>query len=156
MPTAKYLIVVLSGIIFCLGRASFGQGTDTMSNTRYQIGTYASIGASVFKGDVPNGSKSGLHFPAFGFGVMGISSFHSSWGFALGVGYDSRGMWFKQDSGSQPSENITMNYFSIQPSIKFKQFLLGINIGIPLSISYSSEGRSDVHLLINLSLSRIT
>ena len=33
-----------------------------------------------------------------------------------------------------------MNYLSLQPSIRFKSFLLGVNIGLPLGSKFESSG----------------
>src|SRR5437764_2462700 len=130
MRISKFFVVFS---VLCL---SFGishaqePNVDTMAFKHYEVGLYASLGASVFKGDVPNGSKTDVHFPAFGFGATGIYSFHPYWGFALSLGYESRGMYFHKQDSTGVTQDITLNYFSIAPVIKFKQFLLGVNINI--------------------------
>src|ERR1041385_7011390 len=134
----SFLAVVVA--IFFFSGSSFAQEADTMAYKHYEFGPYASLGASVFKGDVPDGSKTDIHFPAFGVGATGIYSFHPYWGFALSIGYDGRGMWFKEQNVDEPNEDISLSYLSIAPSIKFKQFLLGVNINIPLGISVEHTG----------------
>ena len=99
---------------------------------RLEFGLFGSGGLSVFQGDVPDGSKTDIH-SAYAFGLMGATAFNPEWGAALAIAYDSRGMYFHQQSADEPNLNLTINYLSFQPSLKFKNFLLGANIGIPMS-----------------------
>jgi hypothetical protein len=121
---------------------TFAQESDTMAFKHIEVGPFVTFGASIFQGDVPEGSKTDVHFPAFSLGATGIYSFHPYWGAALSLGYESRGIWFKKEDVKEPNEDITLNYLTIRPSIKFKQFLLGINIGLPLSSSFEYHGTS--------------
>jgi hypothetical protein len=41
-------------------------------------------------------------------------------------------MYFHQEAQDVPNQDYTFNYLSLQPSLKFKNFLLGINIGVPM------------------------
>lgn len=102
-----------------------------MAYKHFEVGAGATIGASVFNGTVPDGSKTDIHFPAYLVQAMGIYSFHPYWGVALGIGYESRGMYFKEQNKTEPNVDVSLNYISFQPSIKFKQFLLGATIGLP-------------------------
>ncbi|MEP7234246.1 MAG: hypothetical protein ABI778_03010 [Ignavibacteriota bacterium] len=105
---------------------------DTLPFKHFEVGPFFTAGLSVFQGDVPEGAKTDVHF-AFSGGALLAYSFHQSWGVALGLGYESRGIYFHKEAVEIPNIDFTLNYFSIQPSIKFKQFLLGVNIGLPLS-----------------------
>jgi hypothetical protein len=132
MSSSKKFFVTLI-VLTSLSVRSFAQETDTMAYKHYEFGPLATLGLSVFQGDVPEGSKTDIHFPAFTFAIQGIYSFHPYWGAGIAIGYESRGMWFKKEDVEEPNEDFTLNYITIRPSIKFKQFLLGVNIGIPSS-----------------------
>lgn len=124
---------VLLALCFLSSKPVFAQiDLDTLPFKHLEVGPFFTAGLSIFQGDVPDGSKTDVHF-AFTGGALAAYSFHPHWGFALGLGYDSRGMYFHKQGEDDPNENITLNYLSIRPSIKFKQFLMGINIGIPMS-----------------------
>lgn len=121
-------------LAFCAltSKSAFAQiDVDTLPFKHIEIGPFFTAGLSIFQGDVPQGVKTDVHF-AFTGGALFAYSFHPHWGFALGLGYDSRGMNFHQEAKDEPNDNYTLNFLSIRPSLKFKQFLLGINVGIPM------------------------
>ena len=126
--------------------SSFAQEFQ-QSYKQYEFGPFATGGLSVFQGDVPDGSKTDIHI-AYTFGALADYAFNREWGLALGVGYESRGMYFHQQANDPPNESITLNYITIQPSLKFKSFLLGINIGIPASnnVDYNLNNYNGVNL----------
>jgi hypothetical protein len=137
-------VLSLAGFSFFFVQKSFAQEEDTMAYKHIQVGAGGTLGASIFNGTVPDGSKTDIHFPAYLIQAMGIYAFHPYWGVALGVGYESRGMYFKQQNVTEPNVDFSLNYFSLQPSIKFKQFLLGVTIGLPLGASVKSNPGSGV------------
>jgi hypothetical protein len=112
---------------------------DTLPYKLYEVGLFGTGGVCVFNGTVPDGSKTDIR-PAFTFGALGTYAANRDIGFALGLGYESRGMFFKAQNKTEPNETITLNYFSIQPSLRFKSFLIGVNIGLPISSSFDSTG----------------
>jgi len=112
---------------------------DTLPFKHIEIGPMFTAGLSIFQGDVPDGSKTDVHF-AFTGGALFAYSFHPNWGIGFGLGYESRGMTFHPQNVDNPKQDITLNYLSVQPSLKFKQFLLGVNLGIPLSSSQTIAG----------------
>ena len=112
---------------------------DTLPYKAYEIGLFGTGGVCVFNGTVPDGSKTDIR-PAFTFGALGTYAANRDIGFALGVGYEARGMFFKKQNVTDPNETITLNYLSIQPSVRFKSFLLGVNIGLPMSSKFESSG----------------
>jgi hypothetical protein len=126
---------IIASLLF-LGAVSF-TASDSFAQEfaqpykKLEFGPFASGGLSVFQGDVPDGSKTDIH-TAFTFGALGAFTFNPDWGVALGIGYESRGMYFHQESQDVPNQDFTINYLSFQPSLKFKSFLLGINIGVPM------------------------
>jgi hypothetical protein len=135
MKLTKLSVFVV--FLFCISQSSLAQTQDTLPYKAYEIGVFATGGACVFNGTVPDGSKTDIR-PAFTFGALGTYAANRDIGFALGLGYESRGMFFKAQNVATPNETITLNYFSVQPSIRFKSFLLGVNIGIPMSSSFDS------------------
>lgn len=153
------LLLVALGFIFA--QRSSAQEADTMAYKHIEFGAGGTLGASIFNGTVPDGSKTDIHFPAYLIQAMGIYSFHPYWGLALGIGYESRGMYFKQQNVTEPNIDYTLNYISIQPSIKFKQFLLGVTIGLPSSASFKynqgngvtserSVGKDSINTLVDI------
>src|SRR5258708_2869112 len=127
-------VVTVTALSLFFARISSAQ-EDTMGYKHIEVGAGGTLGASIFNGTVPDGSKTDIHFPAYLIQAMGIYSFHPYWGFGLGIGYETRGMFFKQQNVTEPNADFSLNYISIQPSIKFKQFLLGVTIGLPTSAS---------------------
>ena len=125
-------IAVLS---FFFVTRSFAQTNpqDTLPYKAYEVGLFGTVGASVFNGTVPDGSKTDIYFPAYTIGALGTIAANRDIGFALGLGYEQRGMFFKQQNVTTPNETIAIKYLSFQPSIRFKSFLLGINFNIPMS-----------------------
>lgn len=137
MRSLKFPLATLLVVCSFITNSSFAQiDLDTLPFKHLEVGPYFTAGLSVFQGNVPTGAKTDVHF-AFSAGALTIYSFHPFWGFGLGLGYESRGMYFVKEGKTIPNQDIALHYFSIQPSIKFKQFLLGINIGLPLSGHYT-------------------
>lgn len=102
------------------------------SYKQYEFGPFATGGISVYQGTVPDGAKTDIHV-AYSFGVLGDYSFNKDFGVALGLGYESRGVYFKKSDASEPNYDESAALFSIQPSLKIKAFMLGVSIGVPLS-----------------------
>jgi len=125
--------------LFCIAGSAAAQvqAEDTLPYKMYEVGPLVTGGACVFNGTVPTGSKTDIRV-AYTAGILGTYAANRDIGFALGLGYESRGMFFKIQNFTDPNETITLNYLSIQPSVRFKSFLLGINVGIPASSSFAS------------------
>jgi hypothetical protein len=136
-------IITLLLVLFVVGSSTaiFAQVNpqDSLPYKAYEIGVFGTGGVCIFNGTVPDGSKTDIH-AAYTFGVLGTYAANRDIGFALGLGYEARGMFFKEQNVTTPNETIGLNYFSIQPSIRFKSFLLGINIGLPMSSSFDTSG----------------
>lgn len=130
---------IIIAIVCGMATQSFAQEFQE-SYKQYEFGPLATGGASVFMGTVPDGAKTDVHV-AYTFGIFGDFNFNPVVGFALGLGYESRGVFFKAADASEPNYDIAMSYFAIQPSVKFRSFLLGMNIGLPLSgtVKYTSS-----------------
>lgn len=139
MNSKNWILTIVAVFIctFTLVPNSFAQEFG-QSYKQYEFGPFATGGLSVFQGTVPDGSKTDIR-PAYTFGALGDYAFNREWGVALGIGYESRGMYFHQQGNDPPNQTITLNYITIQPSLKFKSFLLGINIGIPASNSAKAD-----------------
>jgi len=106
---------------------------------RWEFGVFATGGLSVFFGTVPDGSKTDIHV-AWTAGGLFAYTFKPDFGVAMGLGIENRGMYFHEQSKDEPNETIDLTYLSIQPSLKFKSFLLGVNIGIPMSVTQTITG----------------
>jgi hypothetical protein len=132
MQSSKLSLSALLIVCSALAAKPLFAQQDTLPYKLYEVGLFGTGGVSVFNGTVPDGSKTDIR-PAYTFGALGTYAANRDIGFALGLGYEARGMFFKEQNKTDPNETITLNYFSVQPSIRFKSFLLGVNIGIPLS-----------------------
>ncbi|MEI8134292.1 MAG: hypothetical protein WCH46_04320 [bacterium] len=145
---------------------TMAQAQDTLPYKAYEFGLFGTAGASIFNGTLPDGSKTDLHF-AYTLGVLGTVAASHDFGFSLGIGAETRGMFFKEQGKTEPNQTITLNYLSIQPGLRFKSFLVGINIGMPLSgkvdyvtglpsplpASYSSDiGKDTLNTVIDIRL----
>ena len=146
-PQRFSLLALLFVLSVFVSKPVFAQiDQDTLPFKHLEVGPFFTAGLSIFQGDVPDGAKTDVHF-AFSGGALAMYSFHPHWGFGLALGYESRGMYFHEQANDTINETIGLNYLSIRPSIKFKQFLLGVNIGIPLSATteYSHSNLSLVY-----------
>jgi hypothetical protein len=130
-------------IVFFLGAATsiLAQTVDTLPYKLYEIGPLVTGGISAFTGSVPQGSKTDVQ-RAFTVGALGAYAFNRQVGATLCLGFESRGIFFKKHDATEPNETIELNYFTVQPSIRFNSFLLGFNLGIPISSSFESKGSS--------------
>ncbi len=133
--------LTLAALFVTLG-LSIVHAQDTASSPfgakRLTIGPEFLGGGSVYAGDVPNGLKTDARF-SFNAGILGYLNMTPSFAFALGIVYDSRGMNFHNQNDATQLENTTLNYLSFQPGIKFKDFTLGLGIGIPMSASIDRQ-----------------
>lgn len=107
---------------------------DTLPYKLYEFGLFGTGGLSIFQPTPPDGTKTDIQ-PAYTFGVLGTYAANRDIGFALGLGYESRGMFFKEQNKTEPNEIFTFGYLAIQPSLRFKSFLIGINVDIPMSFN---------------------
>ncbi len=98
---------------------------------RITVGPEFLAGGSVYAGTVPKSLKTDARF-SFNFGALGYYNSTESFALMLGLVYDSRGMNFHQQDDANHFENSTFNYLSFQPGVKFKDFTLGLGLGIPL------------------------
>lgn len=127
------LIVATLALASFLGFVTSANAQEFQASYKqYEVGPIATGGASIFTGTVPDGAKTDIHI-AYTFGVFGDFMFNKNFGVGLGLGYESRGVYFKSQSGSTPNYDLAGNYFSIQPSFKIKAFMLGVDINVPMS-----------------------
>ena len=135
----KYFALAAVGFFLMSGSALYaqGMGADTMPKPKnwFTVGPFFTAGADVFSGQVPKGSKTDAQF-AFTGGAFGAFNFSPKFAIALGVGYEQRGLYFRDEQSDTLWQSTSkINYFSIQPSLKFQAFMVGVSIGMPLSIS---------------------
>ncbi len=124
-------------ILLC-NREVFAQGNsmDSLPYKQYELGLLGTGGLSIFMPTPPDGTKTDIE-PAYTFGVLGAYAVNRDIGFTLGLGYESRGMFFKDQNKTEPNEVFKFGYFAIQPSLRFKNFLIGVNINIPVGLDFT-------------------
>ncbi len=123
--------LVLSAVLIGSVSESFAQEFQ-QPYKHIEIGGFGTGGLSIFQGNVPDGAKTDVQ-AAYTFALLGSVMLDPQFGFAIALGYESRGVYFHKESKDEPNETIKLGYISFQPSIRFKSFLLGVNIGIPAS-----------------------
>ncbi len=138
--------LVLSAVLVGFASESFAQEFQ-QPYKHIEVGFFATGGLSIFQGNVPDGAKTDIQ-SAYTFGALGSFMIDPQFGFALGMGYEKRGAYFHKESKTEPNETYTLNYISIQPSVRFKSFLLGVNIGMPVGgtdkYTPGSSGGTDI------------
>lgn len=138
--------LVLGAVLIGFVSESFAQEFQ-QPYKRFEIGAFGTGGLSIFQGNVPDGAKTDIQ-AAYTFAALASYMVDPQFGFALGIGYEKRGAYFHKESKTEPNETYTLNYISIQPSIRFKSFLLGVNIGMPAGgtdkYTQGSSGGTDI------------
>jgi hypothetical protein len=140
-------------IIFCFSciiilaispLCSFGQ-MDTMKFKPYfGVGPFFTAGAAIFTGDVPTGFKTGMQF-AYTAGALGTFEISKTFGVTLGLGYQSRPIYFRNEKGTDYGEYTSnLTYISIQPGVKFGAFMVGIDINLPNASTYTTKTKLPV------------
>jgi hypothetical protein len=103
------------------------------------VGAFLSLKGGVNAAEVPNGIKNGFVFNGIpDFGLTGYLPFSktSTVGISLDLAYNTYAYKFKYPAYE---ETIKVSYFGIGPSLNASGFLLGLNIGIPLSASLEGD-----------------
>ncbi|MBS1902898.1 MAG: outer membrane beta-barrel protein [Bacteroidetes bacterium] len=127
------LIVVTFALASFLGLVTSANAQEFQASYKqYEVGPIATGGASIFTGTVPDGAKTDIQL-AYTAGVFADYMFNKNFGVGLGLGYESRGVFFKAQGSDTPNHKETIGYLSLQPSFKIKSFMLGADINLPLS-----------------------
>jgi hypothetical protein len=129
-------VLVLAGLL-SVSSTQAQNATNSNARPTFTIGPLFTAGASVFTGDVPQGLKTDARF-AFNGGILTVLNTIPNFGFQLGLTYDSRAMNLHAQNDAEILTNYTFTYFNVQPGMKFKDFILGLGIGIPMSGSAQS------------------
>lgn len=122
---------VLIALVVLNPVTSFAQDASSPFKPYFEVGPYFTAGAAIFAGEVQEGEKTGMQFAYTG-GVLGIYELSKSFGVSLGLGYQSRPIYFRNESSADKGEWTTgLTYISIQPGIKFSSFMVGVDINMP-------------------------
>jgi len=130
--------LALVALMLCISSKGFAQGTDVTPATGtapfkpfFGVGPFFTAGAAVFTGDVPTGLKTGMQF-AYTAGAIGTYELSKTFGITLGLGYQSRPIYFRNEQSADYGESTAnLTYISIQPGIKFGAFMIGVDINMP-------------------------
>jgi hypothetical protein len=104
------------------------------SFNHFVLGPAVEAGGSIWTGSVASTFKTSQEF-SFQGGIMAYCATNESFAFTLGLAYDTRGVNFHNYNDATIADNLTLGYFSIQPGLKFKDFTLGLGIGLPMTIT---------------------
>jgi hypothetical protein len=126
------LVALVGSLTVSLVRAQ--DATTTPSYNRLVLGPAAEAGGSIWTGSVADKFKTSQEL-SFEGGIMAYYATNESFAFTLGLAYDSRGVNFHNYNDATIADNLTLGYFSIQPGLKFKDFTLGLGIGLPMTIT---------------------
>jgi hypothetical protein len=134
----KITFILSCAIILAIPAAKSFAQMDTMNFKPYfGVGPLFTAGAAVFTGNVPQGYKTGMQF-AYTAGALGTFEISKTFGVTLGLGYQSRPIYFRNEKGTDYGESTSnLTYISIQPGIKFGAFMIGIDINLPNSATQS-------------------
>lgn len=136
-----FALVALS---FCGGLASEALAQSDYSSAKST--SYLTIGPSFSGGasmiiDPPEGSKV---VPLFAWrGAADLTyPLSPSIGAAFGLGLEGRGNRLRHPDNTESYTNTNITYFSLNPGFRFSAFYIGLNIGLPMSGSYSTKETS--------------
>lgn len=131
--------LALVALMLCISTKGFTQGTDAAAPATgtapfkpfFGVGPFFTAGAAVFTGEVPEGSKTGMLF-AYTAGAIGTYELSKTFGITLGLGYQSRPIYFRDERSAEYGESTAnLTYISIQPGVKFGAFMIGVDINMP-------------------------
>jgi hypothetical protein len=131
--------LALVALMLCLSTSGFSQGTDAATPATgtapfkpyFAVGPFFTAGAAVFAGEVQEGEKTGMQF-AYTAGALAAYELSKTFGFTLGLGYQSRPIYFRNEQSADKGEwTYNLTYISIQPGIKFGAFMVGVDINMP-------------------------
>ncbi|HEY6172649.1 MAG TPA: hypothetical protein VIX80_10360, partial [Candidatus Kapabacteria bacterium] len=112
--------LALVALMLCISSKGFAQGTDATPPATpapfkpfFGLGPFFTAGAAVFTGDVPEGTKTGMQF-AYTAGALGTFELSKTFGITLGLGYQSRPIYFRNEESAEFGETTAnLTYISI-------------------------------------------
>ncbi len=114
------------------------------------IGPYFGVKAGL-NTNVPNGRKTGvaMGFPDIGASFLLPFTKGSTIGFMLGLGHESYAYISKPDEDADDDNTFTekYNYINLSPSLYLGGFILGLNVGFPISASAEDKTGKEVTML---------
>ncbi len=139
MKTIRLLaFVLLSTSAFrATAQTAFVQGQDGLMDLK--AGPLITAGAAANAGDVASGSKTSPGF-AYTPGALLDFTYTRNVGFDLGVVYDARTINFHDQANSNLGVNYNFGYISLRPELRFSGFLIGVGLGLPVSVSTTALG----------------
>lgn len=119
-------------VLFAASSSSVAQTPADSNFRRFSVGPYVTVGAGVFAGAVPNSWKTDLKF---NWTMGAMSQFATSPKFAviLGLGYDNRNLFFKEDTNAGVTTAYKFSTLDVITGVKFNDFMLSIAFGFPMS-----------------------
>jgi hypothetical protein len=126
------LVALVGSLTVSIVRAQ--DATTTPSFNHFVLGPAVEAGGSIWTGSVATNFKTSQEF-SFEGGLMAYYSTNESFAFTMGLAYDSRAVNFHYYNDATIADNLTLGYFFLQPGLKFKDFTLGLGIGLPMTIS---------------------
>ena len=118
-------------------QSEFVQGQDGLMDLK--AGPLFTAGTSVNAGDVATGSKTSPGF-AYTPGALIDFTYTRNVGFDLGVVYDARTINFHDQTNTNLGVDYTFGYISLRPELRFDGFLIGVGLGLPVSVNTSASG----------------
>lgn len=113
------------------------QSTPLPATSLLTIGPAASVGASMSI-NPPDGLKVAPSF-AYGFGAEMIYPLTSTIGGTFGLGYQNRAIRLRSLVSADVYQSTRVGYFSITPGVHFSSFWIGMNFGLPLAGSLTTQ-----------------
>jgi hypothetical protein len=113
---------------------------SAFSNYPLSVGPFIGLKAGINAADIPYGYKNGFTFNKMPeIGISGFIPFgqESNFGAGLDLAYGTYGFVLKYNN---INTDHVYNYFNFSPYINASGFILGLNIGIPLSGTQTTSG----------------
>lgn len=145
--------LALVALMLCISSNGFSQGTDATPVTGaapfkpyFAVGPFFTAGGAIFAGEVQEGEKTGMQF-AYTAGALGTYELSKTFGITLGLGYQSRPIYFRNEQNADKGElTYNLTYISIQPGVKFGAFMVGVDINMPNAATKSYKQTDPVEI----------
>ncbi len=135
--SASLLLILLFGGLSS-SRAQ-GSGMSLQNWKDILVGPMFTAGASVNAGPVSDGTKTGSKF-AFTGGVLLTYPWSPQIALDLGIGYESRGVNYHDQANDANAIDLSLGYLAIRPELKLGGFIIGLCLGLPMSVGTTYSG----------------
>lgn len=136
----NFLVIIMAVIMTLPAIAQKKQPGEY--NYPLSVGPYLGIRGGVNTTDPPEGIKNAFSISSLpDFGVTGYLplSDEQKMGAVLDLGYHTISYGQKFDADEDMNWVLNLNYFNIGPAFSFNGFLIGLNVGVPLGGTNSSD-----------------